>query len=139
MVQGYIFGKPSPAEVARELANSVTVEAEGFACTREPRHRLMRRAMAAIGGETVELKLRNISSMGASVECRLPVAPGQALTIDIVGVGPVRGVVRWAQAGKFGIQFEGQFDLGRLAPKKETRNAATMMRPTYMDQQREAS
>jgi len=139
MVQGYIFGKPSPAETARELANSVTVEADGFACTREPRHRLMRRAMTAIGGETVEVKLRNISSMGALVDCPLPVAPGQALAVDIVGVGPVRGIVRWAQSGKFGIQFEGLFDLARLAPKKEVRNAVTMMRPTYMDQQREAS
>ena len=137
MVQGYIFGKPSPAETARELANSVTVEADGFACTREPRHRLMRRAITAIGGETVEVKLRNISSMGASVECPLPVAPGQELAIDIVGVGPVRGIVRWAQSGKFGVQFDGQFDLGRLAPKKEKRNAVTMMRPTYMDEQRE--
>ena len=44
--------------------------------------------------------------MGALVECELPVAPGTELTIDIVGVGPVRGVVRWAQSGKFGVQFD---------------------------------
>jgi EAL domain-containing protein (putative c-di-GMP-specific phosphodiesterase class I) len=122
MVQGYIFGRPAPAETARELANSVTVEAEGFACIREPRHRLMRRAMTAIGGETVEVKLRNISSMGALVECPIAVAPGTELTIDIVGVGPVRGSVRWAQSGQFGVQFDGPFDLARLAPKKEPHN-----------------
>jgi diguanylate cyclase (GGDEF)-like protein len=122
MVQGYIFGKPGPAETARELANSATVEAEGFACIREPRHRLMRRAMTCIAGETIEVKLRNISSMGAQVECDIPVSPGTELTIDIIGVGPVQGVVRWAQAGRFGIQFGGQFDLARLAPKKETRS-----------------
>jgi diguanylate cyclase (GGDEF)-like protein len=119
MVQGYIFGKPSSSEIARELANSVTVEAEGFACIREPRHRLMRRAITAINGETVEVRLRNISSMGALVECDLAVAPGTELTMDIVGVGPVRGVVRWAQSSRFGIQFDGEFDLARLAPKKE--------------------
>jgi diguanylate cyclase (GGDEF)-like protein len=139
MVQGYIFGKPSPSEVARELANSVTVEAEGFQCIREPRHRLMRRALTAIDGEMIEVKLRNISSMGALVECGLAVAPGTELTIDIVGVGPVRGVVRWAQAGKFGVQFDGEFDLGRLAPKKEKRNEAAMLQPWYVGQQREAS
>jgi hypothetical protein len=122
MVQGYIFGRPAPAETARELANSVTVEAEGFACIREPRHRLMRRAMTAIDGETVEVKLRNISSMGALVECPIAVAPGIELAIDIVGVGPVRGTVRWAQSGQFGVQFDGQFDLARLAPKKEPHN-----------------
>jgi len=139
MVQGYIFGKPSPSEVARELANSVTVEAEGFNCIREPRHRLMRRAMTAIGDETVEVKLRNISSMGALVDCEVAVAPGTELTIDIVGVGPVRGVVRWAQSGRFGVQFDGEFDLGRLAPKKEKRSDAHILRPWYAEQQREAS
>lgn len=119
MVQGFIFGKPSPAEVAREFANSATVEADGFARIRESRHRLMRRAITSIDGETIEVKLRNISSMGALVESELSVAPGTEMTIDIVGVGPVRGLVRWAQSGKFGVKFDAHFDLGRLAPKKE--------------------
>jgi diguanylate cyclase (GGDEF)-like protein len=132
MVQGYIFGKPSPREIARELANSVTVEAEGFACIREPRHRLMRRAITAIDGEMLEVRLRNISSMGALVECDLAVAPDTELAIDIVGVGPVRGVVRWAQSGRFGVQFDGQFDLARLAPKKE--NPAAVARTTFLRQ-----
>jgi diguanylate cyclase (GGDEF)-like protein len=138
MVQGYIFGQPSEGEAARQLANSVTVEADGFACIREPRQRLMRRALASIEGETVELRLRNISSMGALVECTLAVSPGTELTIDIVGVGPVRGIVRWAQSGKFGVQFERQFDLGRLAPKKDPNTQVTMLRPWYVEQ-REAS
>jgi hypothetical protein len=139
MVQGYIFGRPTPAEEARELANHASMEAEGFQCTREPRHRLMRRAVTAIDGITVEVKLRNISSMGALVECPVPVAPGTDLAIDIVGVGPVRGNVRWAQAGKFGVQFSQQFELGRLAPKKEKPNEVKMLRPWYVEQQREAS
>jgi diguanylate cyclase (GGDEF)-like protein len=135
MVQGYIFGQPTPAEQARGIANSVTMEAAGFACIREPRHRLMRRAMTAIDGRTVEVRLRNISSMGAQVDCELSVAPGTELTIDIVGVGPVRGVVRWAQARKFGVQFSGQFDLARLAPKKEKGNDVSVLRPTWLDRQ----
>ena len=140
MVQGYIFGKPSPAETARQIANTATIEAAGFACIREPRHRLMRRALAILDGNPVELRLHNISSMGALVECEVPVAPGAELAIDIVGVGPVRGIVRWAQARKFGVQFDGQFDLARLAPKKENPNPTTMLRPRYMDeQQRTAS
>jgi predicted signal transduction protein with EAL and GGDEF domain len=134
MVQGYIFGQPSPAEIAREIANNSTIEAAGYACIREPRHRLMRRAMTVIDGSEVELRLRNISSMGALVECPSAVAPGTELAIDVIGVGPVRGIVRWAQAGKFGVQFEGQFDLARLAPKKETASPVTMLRPWYVEQ-----
>ena len=134
MVQGFILGKPSPAETARDLANSATVEADGFARIRESRHRLMRRAITAIEGETIEVKLRNISSMGALVECDLAVAPDSELTIDIVGVGPVRGIVRWAQSGKFGVQFDSQFDLARLAPKKEKPREPSVFRPNYLSQ-----
>ena len=133
-VQGYIFGKPMPSAEAREMANSSRVEAEGFQCIREPRHRLMRRAIAGINGQTVEIKLRNISAMGALVECDQPVIPGQSLTIDIVGVGPVIGSVRWAQAGKFGVEFTEQFDLGRLAPKKQKSNEVAMLQPWYVGQ-----
>ena len=133
-VQGYIFGKPMPSEEARELANKSRVEAEGYQCIREPRHRLMRRAIAGINGQAVEIKLRNISAMGALVECDQPVIAGQSLTIDIVGVGPVIGSVRWAQAGKFGVEFTEHFDLARLAPKKQKSNDVTMMQPWYVGQ-----
>jgi len=135
MVQGYIFGKPAPAEASRELANRATVQADGFAYGRAPRHRLMRRAVTCIDGETVEVKLRNISSMGALVDCPLAVAPGIELVIDIVGIGPVQGVVRWAQPGKFGVQFSDQFDLGRLAAKKQKRQDSVMV-PWYLDRRK---
>jgi diguanylate cyclase (GGDEF)-like protein len=132
-VQGYIFGRPVPADEARELANRVTVEADGYQCIREPRQRLMRRAIAEIDGEVTEIRLRNISAMGALVECARAVSPGAAITIDIVGVGPVLGSVRWSQSGKFGVQFTDGFDLARLAPRKERLNEVTMLRPWYID------
>ena len=134
MVQGYIFGKPSDAAVARDLASRATVEADGYECIREPRYRLMRRAVTAIDGERVELRLRNISSMGALVDCEIPVPPGAELVIDIIGVGPVRAVVRWSQPGKFGVRFTSGFDLGRLSPKREAQNPVTMLKPWYVDE-----
>jgi hypothetical protein len=134
-IQGYIFGRPADAATSRELANATTVEADGFNVAREPRQRLMRRAVASIDGKPVEIRLRNISVMGAFVECERPVAPGTQLTIDIVGVGPVTGVVRWSQSGRFGVQFVEAFDLGRLAPKPTKLNQVTMLKPWYIDQQ----
>jgi EAL domain-containing protein (putative c-di-GMP-specific phosphodiesterase class I) len=132
-IQGYIFGRAAGSADSRELANKARVEAEGFQCVREPRHRLMRRAIALLDGFAREVRLRNISAMGALVECDEPVTPGQLMTMDIVGVGPVQGMVRWAQAGKFGIQFETNFDLSRLAPKREKANDVQMMTPWYVD------
>jgi hypothetical protein len=76
--------------------------------------------------------------MGALVECGVAVSPGTELTIDIVGVGPVRALVRWAQSGKFGVQFEREFDLARLAPKQEKRNETSILKPWYVER-REAS
>jgi len=133
MVQGYIFGRPGDAASAGKLANSASVEADGYQCIREPRQRLMRRAITCIDDEMVEVKLRNISSMGALVECPLAVAPGTTIAIDIVGVGPVNGIVRWAQSGKFGIRFGDQFDLARLAPKRDRRKAEELRSPWYVE------
>ena len=132
-VQGYIFGRPAGAAEAREVANRTRVEAAGFQCLREPRHRLMRRAIAMIDGYEEEVRLRNISVTGALVECRRPVAPGTHLTMNMVGVGPASGTVKWAGNGKFGMQFDREFDLGRLAPKKEKGNDVTMLTPWYVD------
>ena len=120
-VQGYIFGKPATAEVARVMANAVTVAANGFNCVRGPRHRLIRRAIVSIDGRPTEIRLRNLSTMGALVECEKPLTPGKILTIDIVGVGPVSGMVRWAHANKFGLLFTEKFDMTRLAPRQEKR------------------
>jgi len=130
-VQGYIFGKPAPAAEARILANSVTVEADGYSRVREQRHRLMRRAVAMIDGRPSEIRLRNMSAMGALVECEKPLAPGTLLTIDIVGVGPVTGTVRWAQANKFGLLFTEEFDLTRLAPRQEKKSFAPVLSPWH--------
>ena len=126
-VQGYIFGKPSTAEIASAMANAVTVAPDGFSCARSPRHRLMRRAIASIDGRPTEIRLRNMSAMGALVECEKPLVPGTTLTIDIVGVGPVIGTIRWAQANRFGIQFTSEFDLTRLAPRQEKASSSAML------------
>jgi len=132
-VQGFIFGRPGDAATAMEYAAKASVEADGYACSREPRQMLMRRAITAINGRTQEIRLRNISAMGALVECEEAVAPGTQLTLDIVGVGPVAGTVRWAQASRFGMQFSEPFDLSRLAPKRDKPNEVQMLRPWYVD------
>lgn len=132
-IQGFIFGRPMPAAEARKLANSTSVEADGFQCIREPRQRLMRRAIAQIGANACEIRLRNISSRGALAETTEPVSPGTLLTVDIVGVGPVVGEVRWAQKNKFGLRFNDDFDMGRLAVKKERgQQDVVMLTPWYV-------
>jgi hypothetical protein len=121
-------------ESARALASKTTVVPDGYQSLREPRQRLMRRAMASIDGEVCEVRLRNISAMGALVECSRAVAPGTRVAMDIVGAGPIEGTVRWAQSGKFGVQFNDVFLMSRLAPKKEKLNDVQMLQPWYVGQ-----
>ena len=89
--------------------------------------------MASIDGTVCEVRLRNISVMGALVECPQAVAPGTRVAMDIVGAGPVEGTVRWAQSGKFGIQFNDAFQMSRLAPKKQKLNDVQMLSPWYVE------
>jgi len=133
-VQGYIFGRPTDGEGASRLAAASAVEADGHQFVRQPRQRLMRRAITAVQGQVREVRLRNISSTGALVECPIPVTPGMQITLDIVGVGPVGGVVRWSQKDRFGLQFDGDFDLTRLAPKPVKRKDPVLLRPWYIEQ-----
>ena len=133
-VQGYIFGKPMPAEEAREMANASRIEAEGYQCIREPRQRLMRRAIASINGRATEIRLRNISAMGALVEC-----PGGRRARPDDDDRHRRGRAgrrhgQWSQSGKFGVQFTEQFDLARLATKRPNSNDVTMLQPWYIAQ-----
>ncbi|MCJ7420637.1 EAL domain-containing protein [Sphingomicrobium astaxanthinifaciens] len=133
-VQGYIFGKPCNADRAFEMVKRASVSPEGHQNTREPRHRLMRRGLIMLNNQPVEIRLRNISAMGALIECSVPVAPGTELTIDIIGTGPVVGTVRWAQAGRFGVQFDETFNLTRLAPpRKKSPGIEPLNSPFYVD------
>jgi len=131
-IQGYIFGKPLEGAAARELAGRATAVPEGYQSMREPRQRLMRRAMASIDGTVCEVRLRNISATGALVECSKSIAPGTRVAMDIVGAGPVEGTVRWAQSGRFGLQFADTFLMSRLAAKKAKGNDVQMLRPWYV-------
>ena len=71
LVQGYIFGKPMPAEEALELAAKARpVLPDAISPAREPRIRIIRAALLHHEGQVIGARLRNISSGGALVECR---------------------------------------------------------------------
>jgi diguanylate cyclase (GGDEF)-like protein len=128
-IQGFIFGQPAALHEAVEIAQSRTLEAEGFIYTREPRQRTLRRALVGLDGQVVEVRLRNISAMGALVECAHPATPGRSVTMDIVGVGPVSGTIRWSQRNRFGIRFKEEFELARLSSQNDRTPALSPTRP----------
>src|SRR6185369_7759206 len=82
LIQGYIFGKPMPAEEARELASKGVATLPEQLPPREPRIRIIRAALLHHDGQVKGARLRNISSGGALVECREELPVGAEIQLD---------------------------------------------------------
>jgi EAL domain-containing protein (putative c-di-GMP-specific phosphodiesterase class I) len=137
-VQGHIFGHPMKAEQALELACRVKdTIAEGL--ERAPRHGLIRLATLKWNGQSLPVRLRNISPGGALLECKRELDIGAEVQLDLPGCGIIAAEVRWWEEGRLGINFQEEFDLKKLAPpKKRASNNVQMLKPDYLDQHAEA-
>ena len=133
LVQGYIFGRPMPAEEARELAakGAATLPPAPFP-PREPRMRIIRAALLHHQGQVKGARLRNISSGGALVECREELPVGAQVQLDFAAGGLIDAEVRWTKGTQFGCEFKEKFDLKLLQPAKPTTKSPTVMAPTYL-------
>jgi hypothetical protein len=57
-----------------------------------------------------QVRVRNLSPGGLMAEYEPRVALGTPLTIEVRGIGPVKGHVAWATSGRIGIAFEVEID-----------------------------
>jgi diguanylate cyclase (GGDEF)-like protein/PAS domain S-box-containing protein len=133
LVQGYIFGRPMPAEEARELAakGTASLPAAPFPA-REPRMRIIRAALLHFHGRVLGARLRNISSGGALVECREELPVGARVQLDFAAGGLIEAEIRWTQGTQFGCQFIDKFDLKLLQPAKTAAKGPPVMAPDYL-------
>lgn len=114
-IQGFIFGRPMPAQEALTLAAaSAPVGAEGFAITRSARHRLIRRATMFVGGQSLPVTIRNISTGGALVEAGRELEPGSIAKVQMAGFNLLEVEIKWCRDKKAGIRFISEFDLRGL-------------------------
>ena len=132
-VQGYIFGKPTPGEEALQLAKETRKPvAAGHLHSRAPRHGLLRKAMLHWEERAMDVRLRNISTGGALVECPRGLPPGTHVMVNLPGCGELQAEVRWTDEDRMGIRFAEEFDLRQLSPKKKPESTVTMMKPDYL-------
>jgi EAL domain-containing protein (putative c-di-GMP-specific phosphodiesterase class I) len=134
LVQGYIFGKPMPAEEALELAaRAASTRSDSKLNARETRLRIIRAALLHYAGQVKGARLRNISSGGALVECREPVPEGAQIQLDFAAGGLIEAEVRWVKGTQFGVQFKKKFNLKllQLAAKPAVKSPSVMA-PTYL-------
>jgi EAL domain-containing protein (putative c-di-GMP-specific phosphodiesterase class I) len=132
LVQGYIFGKPMPAEEARELAQKGSAALPEQLPPREPRMRIIRATLLHYQGQVRGARLRNISSGGALVESREEVAVGAEIQLDFAAGGLIDARVIWTKGTQFGCQFREKFNLKLLQPAKAAASPATVMAPDYL-------
>jgi diguanylate cyclase (GGDEF)-like protein len=133
-VQGFLFGKPMPAEEARALAAESRRPSEAALFSRPPRHRLLRKGALILGDLEYPVRLRNISKEGAMVECERELAAGTRVTLDLEEAGRLPAEVRWSQRGQVGMRFDAVFALRKLA-RPRPGPAARMLRPAYLEEQ----
>ena len=133
LVQGYFFGKPMPADEARELAAKGAVDRPSAQFpAREPRMRIIRAALLHYQGQVKGARLRNISAGGALVECREELPVGAQIKLDFAAGGMIDAEVRWTKGTQFGCQFKERFDLKLLQPPAPTTKSSKVVAPDYL-------
>jgi EAL domain-containing protein (putative c-di-GMP-specific phosphodiesterase class I) len=133
LVQGYIFGKPMPAEEALELASKgAIIRPDAHLKPREPRIRIIRAALLHYEGQVKGARLRNISSGGALVECREEMPVGAAILLDFAAGGLIEAAIVWTKGTQFGVQFKDKFNLKLLQPTPPVARPGNVMMPNYL-------
>ncbi|HYI64014.1 MAG TPA: EAL domain-containing protein [Allosphingosinicella sp.] len=131
-IQGYIFGRPMNPDDATTLASqNKAITADGFQFNRPPRQGLLKVAALQFNGMNMPVRVRNISTGGALLECDRSLPAESKVQLDLPGCGNLGGEVRWTEAKRMGIQFEEEFDLRRLAPGKAKSFGARLPQQRY--------
>jgi diguanylate cyclase (GGDEF)-like protein len=117
-VQGYIFGRPMTAEEAfLRACQEVMPEREEIAL-RAPRVAVLRSAMVIAEGRAQPARIRNFSDTGAMIEIDRGYSPGTHVELHLPDGQMCRGEVRWAERGRFGMQFAEPIDLTQPTPMR---------------------
>jgi hypothetical protein len=115
-IQGYIFGKPIPAEDARHLLiRGLKVEPKGYGVSREPRLAILRSAVLHVGDQKFNVRVRNVSPGGMMAETPRNVADHSRVEIEFGEGQRFAGEVHWTQQGRVGVKFDRPFSLEQLA------------------------
>jgi hypothetical protein len=99
---------------------------------RERRHPLIWSGVVHHDYQSNPVRLRNISSTGALVECETPLRVGSEPLLDLGDAGQVFASVSWAVGDQAGLKFLKPFDLTQLARAKPQVAPARWDRPSYL-------
>jgi hypothetical protein len=98
----------------------------------EVRHPLIWSAVLHHDFEWFAVRIRNISSGGAMVECDLDIASGTTVYLDVGDAGRLAATVCWLVGDQIGVAFQESFDIRKLARSVPELAPKSWAKPDYL-------
>ena len=116
-------------EAPAESAEKEGKEEDGRGATRHP---LIWSGDLHYGSNSWRVRLRNISTTGALVECPGPVRDGAEVMLDLDKSGTIFASVSWIVGDHIGLRFDKPFDLRQLSESTPQLTPTKWVRPSYL-------
>jgi hypothetical protein len=112
-------------------------EEQGAECALEDRRLERRTPLLRLGTlhydyESTPVRLRNISTAGATIETSAALVTGAEPFVDLGEGDSIFATVVWTSGGQAGLRFNQPFDLGQLPKARSQRGPANWKPPAYL-------
>ena len=98
----------------------------------EARHPLIWSGVLHYNYQSTPVRVRNISSTGAMIECSEPVALGAEPVLELNDEATISATVQWTVGDQVGLHFHTPFDMQLLGRSKPEVAPAKWVRPAYL-------
>lgn len=106
---------------------------------RELRHPLIWSGLVHYDHQTFDVRLRNVSTGGALVQCSHTLPVGAELLLELGEAGSFFATVNWAHGDAAGLKFKQPFDLQHLASATPTVASERWVAPDYLRESHSAN
>jgi hypothetical protein len=106
---------------------------------REVRHPLIWSGLVHFNHDSTPIRLRNISSGGALIECSEAFPVGAELLLDLGEAGAIFASVHWAHGDQAGLKFHTPYEVSALAKARPEVAGAHWVAPDYLREDRSAN
>jgi hypothetical protein len=102
---------------------------------RAPRQSLVWGGILHAKFESSEVRVHNVSSGGAMLQCDRVFDEGTDVLLELTGAGMLNAKVRWCEDGQIGISFDQEFDLATLSvcTPEPPQPGTVWMKPQYLE------
>jgi len=98
----------------------------------EPRHPLIWSGILHLDNQSANVRVRNISSAGAMIECSAPPHVGAEPILELNDKAALSATVQWVVGDQLGLYFHRSFDMQLLSRSKPQVAPAKWVRPAYL-------